>query len=154
LCGSCCSFLGLQIGRSLCVFCLFIFLSIPLFCLSLIYRQSWLYDSWIYNYLSNRWLSPLTLWGWIPLMARYTQYNIMWFCQRLVAGLCFFSPGTPVYSINKTDRHDITKILLKVVLNTITLTPLDLRLLIILMTSSNYSYWHFVIVYITKPNNG
>ena len=33
-----------------------------------------------------------------------------------------FSPGTPVSSTNKTDRHDITKILLKVALNTITLT--------------------------------
>jgi hypothetical protein len=32
--------------------------------------------------------------------------------------LNFFSPGTPVSSTNKTDRHDITEILLKVVLNT------------------------------------
>jgi len=31
----------------------------------------------------------------------------------------WFSPGTLVSSINKTDRHDITEILLKVVLNTI-----------------------------------
>jgi hypothetical protein len=30
--------------------------------------------------------------------------------------------GTPVSSTNKTDRHDITEILLKVALNTITLT--------------------------------
>ena len=36
----------------------------------------------------------------------------------------WFSPGIPFSSINKTDRHDITKILLKVALNTITLTPL------------------------------
>jgi hypothetical protein len=34
----------------------------------------------------------------------------------------WFSPGTPVSSTNKTDCHDITEILLKVVLNTITLT--------------------------------
>ena len=34
----------------------------------------------------------------------------------------WFSPGTPVSSTNKTDRHEITKILLKVALNTITLT--------------------------------
>jgi hypothetical protein len=34
-----------------------------------------------------------------------------------------FSPGTPVSSTNKTDRHDIYEILSKVVLNTITLTP-------------------------------
>jgi len=34
-----------------------------------------------------------------------------------------FFTGTPVSSTNKADRHDITEILLKVVLNTITLTP-------------------------------
>jgi hypothetical protein len=33
--------------------------------------------------------------------------------------LCWFSPSTPVSSTNKFDRHDITKILLKVALNTI-----------------------------------
>jgi hypothetical protein len=31
----------------------------------------------------------------------------------------WFSPGTPISSTNKTDRHDITEILLKVALNTI-----------------------------------
>jgi hypothetical protein len=30
-----------------------------------------------------------------------------------------FSPGPPVSSTNKTDRHDITELLLKVALNTI-----------------------------------
>jgi hypothetical protein len=34
----------------------------------------------------------------------------------------WFSLGTPVSSTNKTDRHNITEILLKVVLNTIALT--------------------------------
>ena len=34
----------------------------------------------------------------------------------------WFSLGNPVSSTNKTDCHDITEILLKVVLNTITLT--------------------------------
>jgi hypothetical protein len=39
-------------------------------------------------------------------------------------GICFvftdrwYSPGIPVSSTNKTDRHDITQILLKVALNT------------------------------------
>jgi hypothetical protein len=42
-------------------------------------------------------------------------------CQWLATCRCF-SPGTPVCSTNKTDRHDITEILLKVALNTITLT--------------------------------
>ena len=33
----------------------------------------------------------------------------------------WFSPDTPVSFTNKTDRHDIAEILLKVTLNTITL---------------------------------
>jgi hypothetical protein len=36
---------------------------------------------------------------------------------------------TPVSSTNKTERHDISEILLKVALNTITLTPIYLLLL-------------------------
>jgi hypothetical protein len=47
-------------------------------------------------------LSPLKLWVRIPVMARCTQW---------------FSPSTPVSSTNKTYRHDITEILLKVALN-------------------------------------
>ena len=39
----------------------------------------------------------------------------------LVAGR-WFPPGTPVSSTNKTDRHDMNEILLKVALNTITIT--------------------------------
>ena len=42
-------------------------------------------------------------------------------CQGLATGRCF-SPGTPVSSTNKIDRHDITEIVLIVTLNTITLT--------------------------------
>jgi hypothetical protein len=42
-------------------------------------------------------------------------------CQSLAAGR-WFSPGTPVSSFNKTDLHDTTEILLKVALDTITLT--------------------------------
>jgi hypothetical protein len=44
-------------------------------------------------------------------------------CQLLVADR-WYSQGTLVSSINKTDNHDITEILLKVELNTITLTVL------------------------------
>jgi hypothetical protein len=42
-------------------------------------------------------------------------------CQWLTISR-WFSLGTPVSSTNKTDRHDIAEILLKVALNTITLT--------------------------------
>ena len=44
-------------------------------------------------------------------------------CQWLVAGR-WFSPSTPISRTNKTDRHYITEILLKVALSTITLTLL------------------------------
>ena len=54
----------------------------------------WSYGIWIYNYLCNQFLSPLML----------------WVCQCLSLG----TPGS-----KKTDRHDITEILLKVVLSTI-----------------------------------
>jgi len=37
-------------------------------------------------------------------------------CQWLATGQ-WFSPGTPVSSTNKTDRHDINEILLKVALS-------------------------------------
>jgi hypothetical protein len=43
-----------------------------------------------------------------------------------VAGWCF-SPGTPVSSHNKTDSHDIAEILLKMALNTITLTLMKIK---------------------------
>ena len=39
----------------------------------------------------------------------------------------FFS-GTPISSLNKTDRHDIAEILLKVASNTINLKPPSLKL--------------------------
>ncbi len=43
-------------------------------------------------------------------------------CQSSATGR-WSSPGTPVSSTNKTDLHDIAQILLKVALNTISLTP-------------------------------
>jgi hypothetical protein len=44
------------------------------------------------------------------------------FSFLLICRCQWFSPGTPVSSTNKTDCHDITDILLKVALNTKTLT--------------------------------
>jgi hypothetical protein len=43
-------------------------------------------------------------------------------CQWLVTGR-YFSPDPPVSSTNKTDRHDIAAILLKVTLNTVRPKP-------------------------------
>ena len=45
-------------------------------------------------------------------------YDINTSVSLIVTGR-WFSPAPPVSSINKTDRHDITEILLKVALNTI-----------------------------------
>jgi hypothetical protein len=39
---------------------------------------SWLYSSWIYNYLCNQSLSPIKLRVRTPFMARCNLYNIMW----------------------------------------------------------------------------
>ena len=54
-----------------------------------------------------------------PVQARCTLYNII-SLTVVCAGRCSF-PGTPVSSTNKTDRHGITEILLKVALKTITI---------------------------------
>ena len=50
------------------------------------------------------------------------QHYVIKVCKWLPADQ-WFSPGTSVSYTNKTDRHDITEILLKVVLNTITPNP-------------------------------
>ena len=88
---------------------------------SVIYQQGpswpWSYGSWIYNYLCNQCLSALMLWVQISIRARCTT-KCDKVCQWLATGRCF-SPGTTISSTNKTDRHDITEILLKVALNTI-----------------------------------
>jgi hypothetical protein len=39
---------------------------------------SWSYGSWKYSYLCNQCISPLKLWVWIPLMARYSGGQSYW----------------------------------------------------------------------------
>jgi hypothetical protein len=73
---------------------------------------SWSYGGWIYNYLCNQWLLPLMLCFRIPLRQGMILSDKI--CQWLATGR-WFSPGTPVSSTNKTDHHDITEILLKVI---------------------------------------
>ena len=61
------------------------------------------------------------------------NFNIEWFAEGR-----WFSPGIPVSSINKSDRHEITDILFKVALNTITITlNIGLHWRIILKLSEN-----------------
>ena len=62
-----------------------------------------------FNYLCNQCLSPLTL---------YSIQHCDNVCQWLATGWWFY-PGTQIFSTKKTDRHDITEILLKVPLSTI-----------------------------------
>jgi hypothetical protein len=85
------------------------------------------YMAWSGSHSSCIYNCMLYLWNHhykISFMARCTRYNIMWWslwgtCDRSVVFI-----GTLVSSTNKTDCHDITEILLKVVLNTIALVML------------------------------
>ena len=53
----------------------------------------------------------------------FSNHNFNWqFCKMWLATGRWFSPGTMGSAINKIDLHDINEILLKVTLNTITLT--------------------------------
>ena len=61
------------------------------------------------------------LWARLPLRGRSTTLCDK-VCQWLAAGR-WFSPDPPVSSTNKTDRHDITEILLKMTLNTLKTKP-------------------------------
>jgi hypothetical protein len=86
-------------------------------------EPSWSYGSWLYNYLCNQGLSPV--------------------CQWLATGW-WFSLATPVFSTNKSGRHDITEILLKVVLNTITPNTNLPRICIHLTIIRKYSKWQII----------
>ena len=81
-----------------------------------------MYGNWIYNHLCNQCLSPLMLWVWTPLRWGVLDTTLCdKFYQWLAIGL-WFSLGSAVSSTNKTDRHHIAEILLKVALNTIDLS--------------------------------
>ena len=67
--------------------------------------------------ICNQCLSLLMVWFGISIRARCTALCDK-ACQWPATGQ-WFSPGPPVSSTNKTDRHDITEILLKAALNTI-----------------------------------
>jgi hypothetical protein len=73
----------------------------------------WSCGCWIYNYLYNQCLSSLMLRVRISIRARCTTLCDK-VCQWLATGR-WFSPGPPVSSTNKTDRHDITEILLNTI---------------------------------------
>ena len=83
---------------------------------------SWSYGTWIFNYLYNQCLSPLMLWVWILLMLGVLDTTI---CDKFVSDLrqvCGFLWVLRFPPPIIIDRHDITELLLKVELKTITLT--------------------------------
>jgi len=81
----------------------------------------WSYGSWSNDYLCNQCLSLLKLWVRTPFRRGVLDTTLCGkVCQWLATGR-LFSPGTPVSSTNKTQRHDIAEIWLKVALNTINL---------------------------------
>jgi hypothetical protein len=69
-------------------------------------------------------------------------------CQQLATGR-WFSPGTLISSTNKTDRHDITKILLKVALSTIYQTKPTNHILVDFKSSLE----HVLYVYYVSTRN-
>ena len=71
------------------------------------------------------------LWSRISIRARCTTLCDK-VCQWIATGR-WFSPGTPVSSTYKIDRHDIAEILLKVALNTIK------------QTNKRFVYWIFAL---------
>jgi len=75
--------------------------------------------------LCNQCLSTLKFWVWILLIVRCNRYNNMWYSLSMTCdrSLVFSGYRTPVSAANKTDRHGITEILLKVALYTMTLNP-------------------------------
>ena len=86
----------------------------------------------------------------VPITTKVVSYNpthgevqsIQLYVIRFVSDLWWFSTGTLVSSTNKTDHCDITEILLKVLLNTITLDKRGFQLLSIMSKMST------VILYI------
>jgi hypothetical protein len=89
----------------------------------------WLYGSWIHNYLCYQCLSPQKLWARTPHRQGVLDTTLCdKVCHWLASGR-WYSLCIPVSSTNKTDRHDITKILWKVALYT-TLTLIHAYVLI------------------------
>ena len=82
---------------------------------------TWTYGSWISNYICTQCLWPLKL--WVRILLRQGVLDTVLCDEVWLAAGRWFSPGTPVSSTNKTDRHDITGISLKVALITITHNP-------------------------------
>ena len=76
-----------------------------------------------HDWISSAPMTPLMLWVRTPFSRGVLDTT---FCDKVCQWLGtghWFSPGSSISPTNKTDCHDIAEILLKVALNTITLTP-------------------------------
>jgi hypothetical protein len=74
-------------------------------------RESSSYGSWIYNYLCNKCLSPITLWVRIPFRGGVLDTTLHdKACQWLAAGPWFLQV-LPVSFSNKTDRNEEQRII-------------------------------------------
>ena len=136
---------------------------------------SWSYASWIYNYLCNQCLSPLKLWvkfqSWWGVLDTTLHDKVF---QWLAAGRWFslvyssflhqwnwlpqyywnivackvggFLWCTLVSSINETDCHNITEILLQVALNT---TILTLKVLLAWFCVISNVHINIIFVYVS-----
>jgi hypothetical protein len=94
-------------------------------------------------YLCNQCLSPLRVWVWTPLRRGVLDTTLCdKVCQWLAADLWF----SPVPSINKTDRHNITEILLKVALDTVLVLFNKIWHVTtdVVWQNMSYNYWHFM----------
>ena len=65
-------------------------------------------------------------------------------CQWLMTGR-WFSPGTSVSSTNRTDRHDIAEILLRVAINTIALTNLHIWVQLICKLRTSLTHYQILV---------
>ena len=109
---------------------------------------SWSYGSWIYIYLCNQCLSPLKLWVGIPLNARC--FSIQHYVKKFVSD---FGRSVVFSRYSGFLHHDITEILLEVILNTNNPNPQSiwdaleinlnaLHLVLILIDLSWYTRYH------------
>ena len=123
---------------TLCLSCYFfnIVLSLYLYCWCVMYPDHHFTVISLQTLRGHHGPDQLVLCKSVPIITDFVNsnldqgevYNIMWYICLWLATGCWFFPGHPVSSTNKTDRHEITEIFLKVVLNTIKQTnkPLDL----------------------------
>ena len=103
----------------------------------------WSYVSGIYNFLC----SPCVV---NSHPTHDEVYSIQhYYVIKFVSEICDrFSPGTTVSSTNKTDHHDIhiTEILLKMALNTLTLTHINIYFKFLYCYNNNMKQAHLKII--------